>query len=217
MILGMSVPAFTLLHVVINSRDFRWTHRLFGVFKARGLNAGPLFLSPHVRLTGFLFHPPVSGLVLGILSLVVGGRHPRVYVYRLAGSWRWIYVAGAVVALYFNVFVGVVQAFQKLSFLQPLAPTQSEPPFFIAQAVVLATFIVLGIVAVRSFHPEKAPRSGRFKLTKTLVADGAEGNAVLHKWNEFRDPIVYELRPSRPSRSRSGSLCPIEPPPRSAA
>jgi succinate dehydrogenase/fumarate reductase cytochrome b subunit len=78
---------------------------------------------------------------------------PALYVYRLAGPWRWIYVAGAVVALYFNVFVGVVQAFQKLSFLQPLAPTQSEPPFLVAQAAVLVIFIALGIVAVRSFHP----------------------------------------------------------------
>jgi hypothetical protein len=58
-----------------------------------------------------------------------------------------------VLALYLNVFVGVVQAFQKLAFLKPLAPTQSEPPFVIAQAVVLVLFVALGIVAVRRFHP----------------------------------------------------------------
>jgi hypothetical protein len=76
------------------------------------------------------------------------------YVYRLAGSWRWIYVAGAVLALYFNVFVGVVQAFQKLPFLTPLAPTQSEPPFLIAQAVVLTIFLVLVGIALKTFRPE---------------------------------------------------------------
>jgi hypothetical protein len=59
-----------------------------------------------------------------------------------------------VLALYLNVFVLVVQAFQKLPALQPLAPTQSEPPFLIAQLVVMAIFIVLGIIAARSFHPQ---------------------------------------------------------------
>jgi hypothetical protein len=164
MILGMSVPAFTLLHVVISLIGiFAGLIVLFGMFKANRLNNWTaLFLVTTVltSVTGFLFHSASFGPphVLGILSLVVlAVAIPALYIYRLAGPWRWIYVAGAVVALYFNVFVGVVQAFQKLSFLQPLAPTQSEPPFFIAQAVVLVTFIVLGIVAVRSFHPEKAP------------------------------------------------------------
>jgi hypothetical protein len=111
-------------------------------------------------VTGFFFPftkfgPPHAFGVLSLIVLAVA--IPALYVYHLAGPWRWLYVTGAVVALYFNVFVGVVQAFQKLSFLQPLAPTQSEPPFLVAQAVVLVIFVVLGIVAVRSFHPEKAP------------------------------------------------------------
>ena len=67
-----------------------------------------------------------------------------------------IYVISAIMALYLNVFVGVTQAFQKLSFLQPLAPTQSEPPFLIAQIAVLLLFIVLGVLAVRRFHPASA-------------------------------------------------------------
>jgi hypothetical protein len=58
-------------------------------------------------------------------------------------------------ALYLNVFVLVVQSFQKLSFLQPLAPTQSEPPFAIAQIVVLVVFVVLGWLAVKRFHPAR--------------------------------------------------------------
>jgi hypothetical protein len=75
------------------------------------------------------------------------------YGYRLAGAWRWIYVASAVFALYLNIFVGVVQAFQKLPFLEPLAPTQSEPPFLIAQAAVLGIFVLLGLLAGVRFRP----------------------------------------------------------------
>jgi hypothetical protein len=75
------------------------------------------------------------------------------YGFHLVGAWRWLYVGSAVAALYLNVFVGVVQAFQKLSFLQPLAPTQSEPPFVITQMAVLIAFIVIGVVAGLRFHP----------------------------------------------------------------
>ncbi|MBV8576188.1 MAG: hypothetical protein JOZ58_14275, partial [Acetobacteraceae bacterium] len=72
--------------------------------------------------------------------------------------WRWIYISGAVAALYLNVFVAVVQAFQKLPFLQLLAPTQSEPPFLVVQVVVLATFVSLGVgAAMRFFSDRNAP------------------------------------------------------------
>jgi hypothetical protein len=60
---------------------------------------------------------------------------------------------GAVAALYLNVFVGVVQAFDKAAFLHALAPTQSEPPFIVAQVIVLLIFIAVGVVATRSFLP----------------------------------------------------------------
>ena len=62
----------------------------------------------------------------------------------------------ATAALYLNCFVAVVQAFEKVPFLQTLAPTQSEPPFLIAQGIVLALFVWLGIVALRKFHPRAA-------------------------------------------------------------
>jgi uncharacterized membrane protein SirB2 len=94
---------------------------------------------------------------VGIISLaVLAVALLALYVFHLSGAWRWLYVVGAVLALYFNVFVGVVQAFQKLSFLQPLAPTQSEPPFLIAQVVVLVLFIVLGAIAVARFRPSQS-------------------------------------------------------------
>jgi hypothetical protein len=102
---------------------------------------------------GFPFDHLLPSHVVGILSLVVlalaiVARYAR----HLAGAWRWIYVVSAVVALYFNVFVFVVQAFQKVPALSALAPTQSEPPFLIAQLVVLALFAALGTVAVRRFQ-----------------------------------------------------------------
>ena len=78
------------------------------------------------------------------------------YNRRLAGPWRWIYVATAVLALYLNVFVLVVQAFLKVPTLHALAPTQSDAPFAVAQLVVLAAFAWLGVRAVRSFHPALA-------------------------------------------------------------
>jgi len=49
----------------------------------------------------------------------------------------------------------VVQSFQKFAFLQPLAPTQSEPPFIIAQVAVLLLFVIAGFAAARRFHPER--------------------------------------------------------------
>ncbi len=163
-ILGLSLSAFTTLHVVLSLIGI-----LAGVVVLCGMLAGKrllvwtaLFLASTVltSVTGFLF--PFSQLlpshVVGIISLVVLALAVlALYVYRLEGAWRWIYVVSASIALYLNVFVGVVQAFQKLAFLQPLAPTQSEPPFVVTQLAVLAIFIVLTLLAVRSFHP--APRA----------------------------------------------------------
>jgi hypothetical protein len=161
MILGMSLSMFTWVHVVLSLIGIcSGLIVLFGMFKAERLPGWTaLFLATTVltSVTGFFFHsasigpPHVVGVIsLAMLLLAI----LALYVFRLAESWRWIYVASAVAALYFNVFVGVVQAFQKLSFLQPLAPTQSEPPFFVAQAAVLGLFIALGVVAARFFHPE---------------------------------------------------------------
>lgn len=103
-------------------------------------------------MTGFAF--PTTRLlpshVVGIISLVVLAvallaRYPM----RLAGAWRRIYVVSAAIALYLDVFVAVTQAFMKIPALNALAPTQSEPPFAVAQLVVLALFIALTLVAVK--------------------------------------------------------------------
>jgi hypothetical protein len=103
-----------------------------------------------------MFHSEKIGPphIVGVISLVVlGVALVALYTYRLAGSWRRIYVVTAVLALYLNVFVAVVQTFQKVPFFNALAPTQSEPPFAIAQGVVLLVFIAAGFFAARAFHP----------------------------------------------------------------
>ena len=98
------------------------------------------------------FDPPRA---VGILSLILLALAVAAYyAFHLAGAWRWIFVGSAVAALYLNVFVGVVQSFMKLSFLKALAPTQSELPFVVTQAVVLLVFIALGLWALIQFHPE---------------------------------------------------------------
>jgi hypothetical protein len=108
-------------------------------------------------ITGFFF--PFYGFTpaigLGIISLpflavTIFARYPK----QLAGPWRWIYVIGAVTCLYFNLFVLVVQAFEKIPALHALAPTQTEPPFKLTQLIVLALFVVLGIVAAIRFRNE---------------------------------------------------------------
>jgi hypothetical protein len=81
----------------------------------------------------------------------------RFYGKHLAGAWRWVYVVTAVIALWFNVVVLIVRAFQKVASLKVLAPTGSESPFLIAQTAALVLFVVLEILAVISFRPRLLP------------------------------------------------------------
>jgi len=78
------------------------------------------------------------------------------YALHMAGAWRRTYVISSVIALYLNVFVLVVQCFEKVSALKALAPTQKEPPFVVTQVVVMALFIVLTVFAVKRFRAEPA-------------------------------------------------------------
>jgi len=161
MILGMSTSAFTLLHVVLSLVGIvTGLVVVAGMLGSKTVNGWTaLFLATTVltSVTGYFF--PVDRVlpshIVGAISLVVLAiAIVAFYGYRLARSWRWIYVVGAVIALYLNVFVLVAQAFQKVAFLNALAPTQSDPGFIIAQTVVFVIFVVLGISTVRSFHPE---------------------------------------------------------------
>jgi hypothetical protein len=165
MILGMPESTFTTVHVALSLIGIAsGIFVLLGWLAARrseGLTA--LFLSTTVltSVTALMFPGSIDpAKVIGILSLVVLAiALVALYVNRLAGAWRWIYVITALVALYLNVFVAVVQSFQKLPPLAALAPTQSEPPFVVAQVAVMAIFIALGVLAVRRFHPAAIARA----------------------------------------------------------
>ena len=162
MILGISVPAFTLLHVVLSLVGI-----VAGAVVLRGMLGSrrrdgwaALFLATQILTSGTGFFFPHDRLlpsdIVGIISLAaLAVAIIALYVGRLAGAWRWLYVSGAAIAFYLDVFVAVAQAFMKLPFLQAAAPTQSEPPFLAAQLAVLAIFLVLGIAAARRFHPER--------------------------------------------------------------
>jgi len=92
----------------------------------------------------------LTAVFLGIVSLVMLALAiTALYLFHLAGAWRWIYVVTATIACWLNCFVGVVQTFMKVAFFNALAPTQQEPPFLIAQLAVLALFIVLGWLGVK--------------------------------------------------------------------
>jgi len=163
MILGMSLQTFTSLHVIISLIGIAT-----GLIVLRGLlNSNRMALWTGIFLlttiltsvTGFLF--PATAIlpshIVGLISLaVLAVAVAALYYYRLAGHWRWIYVVSAVLALYLNVFVGVVQTFLKVPVFHALAPTQAEPPFAIAQGIVLLIFIGLGIVAAIRFRPAAA-------------------------------------------------------------
>jgi hypothetical protein len=162
MILGMSLPAFTTLHVIISLvaivAGVIVMFGLLGSNRMPGFTATFLLLTILTSATGFLF--PFGKLlpshVVGMLSLaLLAIGCVALYVMNLAGAWRWIYVATAMVALYLNVFVLVIQGFLKVAPLHALAPSvpPSEPAFLVVQGIVLAFFIVVIIGAVRRFKP----------------------------------------------------------------
>ena len=163
MILGMSTGTFTTVHVILSLIGI-----LAGLFVLYGLLQGKffagwthLFLLTTVltSLTGYLFPVPhvlpshivgaISLLALAIAMLALYGR-------QLTGGWRRIYVISAMIALYLNCFVLVVQSFEKVPALHALAPKGNEAPFLIAQLLLLAAFIWAGIKAAQHFRAETA-------------------------------------------------------------
>ncbi len=154
---------FTLIHAALSLIGIAaGLVVLFGLLRNNPLNSWTLwFLVTTVAttLTGFLF--PFRGFTpaigTGIVSsLALAATLPARYTFQLAGSWRWIYVVGAVVSLYLNCFVLVVQAFLKVPALHALAPQGTEPPFVLTQGLVLVLFVIAGFLAVRRFHPAAA-------------------------------------------------------------
>jgi len=160
----MILQIYTIIHTLISLVAI-----VTGIVVVFGMLAGQrldgwtkwfLITAVATTVTGFFFpfHGLTPAIGLGIVSLpflalTIFARYPK----RLVGPWRWIYVIGAVICLYFNLFVLVVQSFEKIPALHAMAPTQTESPFKLTQLIVLLLSIVLAIVAVIRFHPEPRP------------------------------------------------------------
>jgi hypothetical protein len=162
MVLGMSLATFTLVHVLISLVGIvAGLFAMVGLLQSRPLpNWTALFLLTTIltSVTGFFF--PVEKLlpshIIGILSLVLLAiACLALYGRKLAGSWRWIYVLTAMISLYLNIFVLIIQSFLKIPPLHALAPSvpPSEPPFAIVQGIVLVFFVVVIVAAIRKFRP----------------------------------------------------------------
>ena len=162
MVLGMSLSAFTMVHVIISligiATGFIVLFGLLGSHRLPGMTALFLLTTILTSVTGFLF--PFDKLLpshmVGIVSLIVLAIACfALYVMKLSGAWRWIYTLTAMIALYLNVFVLVIQSFLKIGPLHALAPSvpPSEPPFAVVQGIVLVFFVIPIIGAARRFRP----------------------------------------------------------------
>jgi len=158
------LAAYTFVHVVLSLVGIGSGFVvLFGLIGGKRLDGWTkLFLVTTVATSatgfGFPVHSLMPSHVIGILSLIVlAVAIIARYTRGLAGGWTKAYVICSAFALYFNVFVLVVQAFRRVSFLNELAPTQSEPPFAIVQVAVMALFVVLTTLAVKRFHLAVTP------------------------------------------------------------
>jgi hypothetical protein len=163
----MILQVYTIIHVIISLVGI-----LTGLVVLVGLLAGNrldwwtkwfLVTTILTSVTGFFFpfHGFTPAYAVGAISLVVlalawFARYSR----QMLGPWRWLYVITAMIALYLNVFVLIVQSFLKIPNLHALAPTQTEPPFQMAQLVNLVLFVLLTIVALVRFHPASASAIG---------------------------------------------------------
>jgi hypothetical protein len=143
------VAGLIALYSWINSKNWNGWTALFLVTiiltSVTGFPLPPFGLDPP-RMVGILSLILLAIAVLGI------------YVFKISGPWRWIFIITATAALWLDAFVGVIQAFAKLPPLHELAPNGSEPPFVIVQLIVLLIFIVLGFLALRKFYPNPARR-----------------------------------------------------------
>jgi len=157
----MILQIYTIIHTLISLvAIFTGFVVVFGLLAGKRLDGWTkwfLVTAVATTITGFFFplHGFTPAIGLGIISLpflalTIFARYPK----HRAGPWRWIYVIGAVICLYFNLFVLVVQLFEKIPALYAMAPTQTEPPFKLTQLIVLLVSVLLAIVAVIRFHPE---------------------------------------------------------------
>jgi hypothetical protein len=168
MILGLSVSTFVTVHVVISLigilAGIIVMFGMLGSSRMPGLTAIFLLFTILTSATGFVIPPLMSEKVLpshlvGVISLVLLAIACfALYGQKLSGAWRWIYVLTALLSLYLNVFVLVIQSFLKVPALHALAPSvpPAEPPFAVAQGIVLLFFAIVIIGAMRRFRPAPA-------------------------------------------------------------
>ena len=153
------MTTFTAIHVLLSLIGIlSGLVVLFGLITANAMSGWTLLFlvtTLATSVTGFFFpyHGFTPAIGVGILSVfILAAAIDARYGLDLRGAWRWIYVVCAVIALYFNSFVLVVQAFLKVPALHALAPTGSERPFAVAQALVLAFYLVTGVLAIKGFR-----------------------------------------------------------------
>jgi len=160
MILGLSTSMFTIIHVLISLIGIAAGVIALGAMIAHRWSSGwnALFLSTTMvtSISGFLF--PIKsltpGIVIGLISVaILAVALFSLYLQRLAGVWQRVYTISAAFILYLNVFVGVVQAFQKVPSLRAIAPTLAAGPFIATQCVVLLLFAVLTYLAAKRLDP----------------------------------------------------------------
>jgi hypothetical protein len=160
--MSTALQAFTIFHVAISLvgilSGFVVIYGLLTAKRLEGWTALFLTMTVLTSVTGFFFpfHGFTPAIAVGIISLVI--LVVAIYAHygrQLARSWRWVYVITAVMAQYMNFFVLIVQSFMKVPALHNLAPTQTEPPFKIAQLTALIIFIALGVLGVIKFRPQQ--------------------------------------------------------------
>jgi hypothetical protein len=163
---GMTLATFTAVHVMLSLIGIASGFVvMFGFLSGTRPRIGTILflittLATSVTGFGFPFERLLPSHVVGAISLVVlAVAIVALYGLHVREFWRGIYVVSAALALYLNVFVGVVQAFLKVPALHALAPQQTEPPFVLAQLLVLALFVLLTVVAVRRVRGEAHARA----------------------------------------------------------
>ena len=160
MVLGMSLEHFTLLHVVICLAGIMSGFVVaYGLLSGKRLDRWTAFFLVTTILTSatgylFPFHELLPSHIVGAISLLILPLAIFARYFRgLAGSWRRTYVLAAMIALYLNVFVLIVQGFRKIPALKETAPTGTEAPFKLAQLLVLAVFVLFAVLADKKFRP----------------------------------------------------------------
>ena len=156
------LPTFTLIHVVLSLLGI-----ITGLVVVGGLIAGERFngwtgvffattVLTSVTGFGFPFGTVLPSHIVGGVSVVVlAVAFAARYWKHLTGPWRWMFVSATVIALYLNVFVLLVQLFQKTPGLIAVAPTQGAPAFVVTQLIVLVLFTGLGWAALRGISAVK--------------------------------------------------------------